>query len=269
MRQRLVVGSSDGSAAPLKEIVNGLPSVQAVARPAASRWSTPHRRMLRVPTRSMSSATPTNGMRRRCVARVQLRAPPSAAAPPHRPRMHTLETAGPQSSIAPRLAFTGLVALAEAAHLAWEQAHGGIVSHHLLNDATLPALWNGWGLIVLPAIAWVASRRAFPAGAPRWMPRRAFLLRMGGALLAGVALSVAFAAGREHAAGALLLGIALASLAVRAYRVEYLLGFALGMAFVFGGLLPVLVGGAIALVSAAAWFGLWPLLRRAVAAVRG
>lgn len=169
---------------------------------------------------------------------------------------------------APRLAFTALVALAEAAHLAWEHAHGGIVSHHLLNDASLPALWNGWGLVLLPAMAWIASRRAFRASRARWIPDRGFLLHLGGGLLAGAALAAAFAFGGEEVAGVVFPGVVLAALVVRAYRIEYLLGFALGMAFTFGGVLPVLIGGCIALVSAVAWFGLWPLLGRVVAAVR-
>lgn len=169
---------------------------------------------------------------------------------------------------APRIAFTALVALFEAAHLGWEQAHGGIVSHHLLNDPTMPALWNGWGLLLLPALAWIASAHAFPSATRPWAPERRFLLRLGAGLLAGTALSVAFSTGNEDAAGAVFLAVALAGLAVRAYRAEALLGFALGMAITFGGILPLLIGGVLAAVSAIAWFAAWPLLGRAVAALR-
>lgn len=69
-------------------------------------------------------------------------------------------------------------------------------------------------------------------------------------------------AGREDIAGLLFPAIALSGLVLRVYRAEVLLGFVLGMAFTFGALLPVLIGGAIALVSAAAWFGPWALLAR-------
>lgn len=182
--------------------------------------------------------------------------------------MHDTARPDTRAPTAPRLAFTALVALAEAVHLGWEHAHGGIVSHHLLNDASLPALWNGWGLVLLPAMAWMASRHAFRASGTRWIPERGFLLHLVGGLLAGLALAVAFSVGGEKAAGIVFPAIVLAALVVRAYRIEYLLGFALGMAFTFGGLLPVLIGGCIALVSIAAWFGLWPLLRRVAVAVR-
>lgn len=29
-------------------------------------------------------------------------------------------------------------------HLGWEYSHGGIQRHHLLNDASLPAISNAW-----------------------------------------------------------------------------------------------------------------------------
>lgn len=178
--------------------------------------------------------------------------------------MHTLATQrhGSQAPLSARLGLVALVALAEAAHLGWEATHGGIVSHHLLNDPRMPALWNGWGLLVLPAIAWFASARLLEPSARGWRPDRRALLRLACALLAGLALSFAFATGREDAAGAVFLGVALSALVVRAYRGEYLLGFVLGMAFTFGALLPTLIGGVIAAASAAVWFGLWRPLAR-------
>lgn len=167
-----------------------------------------------------------------------------------------------QAPVAGRVAVTGVVALAEAGHLAWEWAHGGIQSHHLLNDPTLPTLWNGWGLLVLPLLGWIASARLVRASGRSWRLHAPALLRLGGALAAGLALSIAFATGREDIAGLLFPAIALSGLVLRVYRAEVLLGFVLGMAFTFGALLPVLIGGAIALVSAAAWFGPWALLAR-------
>ncbi|GAB6194812.1 hypothetical protein [Lysobacter xanthus] len=176
-----------------------------------------------------------------------------------------MDTTAARGATQARLAFTGAVAVLEAAHLGWEQAHGGIVSHHLLQDPAMPALWNGWGLLVVPALAWIASRRVFPATD---RPDPAALRRLLAALFAGLALSIAFANGREDIAGVLFPAIVLSGVALRAYRIEYLLGFVLGMAYTFGGLLPVLIGGVIALASAAVWLGLWPLFGRGLALVR-
>lgn len=167
-----------------------------------------------------------------------------------------------------RLALTGGVALAEAGHLAWEWTHGGIVSHHLLADPTLPALWNGWGLLVVPALAWVASARLVRPEGHRWRLHAPAVRRLLGALLGGLALSVAFATGRADMASGIFAAIGLSSLVLRVYRSEYLLGFVLGMACTFGGLLPTVIGGAIALLSAGVWFGPWRLARAALQRAR-
>lgn len=167
-----------------------------------------------------------------------------------------------------RIAFTALVALAEAAHLGWEQLHGGIVSHHLLNDPTMPAIWNGWGLAVLPVLAWIASGHAFRRAGDAWRVHGPFVLRLLCALLAGLALSAAFSIGREDLAGFVLIGLLGSALLVRVYRLEYLLGFVLGMAFTFGAMLPTLIGGCIALVSMVAWRAAWPVLGRVLAKTR-
>ncbi|GGZ63930.1 hypothetical protein GCM10008101_16870 [Lysobacter xinjiangensis] len=166
--------------------------------------------------------------------------------------------------IAGRLAVTAVVAIAEAAHLAWEATHGGIVSHHMLGDPSMPAMWNGWGLLVLPAIAWFASARLVHSSGGSWRLQPAALLRLAAAMCAGIAMSAAFAAGRSDIAGYVLLGIALSGLFVRVYRIEYLLGFALGMAYTFGALIPTIIGAAIALASAAIWFGPWRMVRYVV-----
>lgn len=152
--------------------------------------------------------------------------------------------------------------MAEAAHLTWEHLNGGIVSHNLLNDPTLPALWNGWGLAVLPALAWIASRHAFDRSAHGWRMHRPLALRLLCAMSAGIALAASFWAGLEDAPAVILVAVAVSGLFVRAYRPEYLLGFAMGMAITFGGLLPVLIGGVIGLLSATAWFAVYPLLGR-------
>lgn len=178
--------------------------------------------------------------------------------------MHSLvqDRAHVPTPIVWRIAITAVVAVAEAAHLAWEAAHGGIVSHHLLGDPSMPALWNGWGLLVLPTIAWIASARLVRRSGRGWRLHSGTLLRLAGAIAGGIALSMAFTAGRSDLAGYVLLALAVSGVALRAYRVEYLLGFVLGMAWTFGALIPTIIGGAIAVASAMVWFGLWRAVRR-------
>lgn len=164
------------------------------------------------------------------------------------------------------------VLLAELAHLAWEHAHGGIVSHHLLARPDLPAVWNGWGLVVLPALAWFVTGRVARRIARHIDRRRAVRvawLGFGVAAAAGAALSVAFVSGVEDAAFAVLVSALVLGLLLPAYRAACLLGFVLAMTFTFGAVLPLLIGGIVATVSAIAHLVLYALARHVWRRTRG
>ncbi|MDR6992729.1 hypothetical protein [Luteimonas sp. 3794] len=155
--------------------------------------------------------------------------------------------------------------LAEAAHLVWEHLHGGIVSHHRLARPDLPAVWNGWGLVLLPLMAWWVSGRVTRRIARRADRRgavRGAWTGCGIAAALGVALSIAFVSGQDDAATAVLLAAFGLGLLMPAYRAECLLGFVLGMTFVFGAVLPLLIGGIVAMLSAFARLGVYALARR-------
>lgn len=161
------------------------------------------------------------------------------------------------------LLLPALALLAEALHLGWEALHGGIVSHHLLQRADLPALSNAWGLLVLPALAaWAATclPRA-PATTRDWIrPALGFALP----LLLGAALSLAFQLQLQALTEALFLGLLLLALLLPAHRAESLFGFVLGMSWTFGAVLPTLIGGLLAVLS----WTLRGIARRAWHAVR-
>ncbi|KQV86933.1 hypothetical protein [Pelomonas sp. Root1237] len=145
----------------------------------------------------------------------------------------------------PRLALAALAGLAEILHLGWEALHGGIVSHHLLQRPDLPGLSNAWGLLLLPALAaWAAGR----------LPRRPATMQEGAPialgfalpLLTGAALSLAFSLQLQALTEAIFFGMLLLAVLLPAHRPESLFGFALGMSWTFGAVLPTLVGGIIA-----------------------
>ena len=150
-----------------------------------------------------------------------------------------------------RWLITALVALAELGHLAWQVFHGGIERHHLLNQAELPAISNAWGAVLLPLLAWFLAgrllRRATTTRAAKTLAAAAC-----GALVAGIALSLAFVSGDADAPAYVLLGVILVGLVLPIYRSEYVLGFVLGMSITFGPILPALVATVIAAVSAVA-----------------
>jgi len=153
--------------------------------------------------------------------------------------------------------FTALVVIAVLAHLGWEYFNGGIASHHLLNRADLPAISNGWGLLLLPVLTWflvgrVHRRVALASGrqaAANTLPA-SVVVGFAASLLFGVALSVAFTNGYDQVAAVLFGSMLLLAVGLPVYRAECLLGFVLGMTFTFGGVLPTLIGSILAAVSA-------------------
>ena len=177
-----------------------------------------------------------------------------------------------------RIYLTVAVLLAEIGHLAWEHFHGGIASHHFLNRADMPAVSNGWGLLLLPAISWflggialrrsIATAAAATINAPGGQAEAAGLARgvfvgFFAELLFGASLAATFSLGYQDVTSILFFGMLLLALVFRVYRAECVLGFVLGMTFTFGAILPALVASVTAVISVVAHRGLYPLVRRA------
>ena len=145
-----------------------------------------------------------------------------------------------------------IVTILVCAQLLWEHFNGGIVSHHLLNDPDLPAISNGWGLVILPLLAWVAAIRirkrsdvqAHKGGIPK-----SVLAGFFGMLLASLLQSIAFQTGYESITMYLALGVVVTGLILPIYRAECILGYVLGSAFTFGAVIPILGISVIATIS--------------------
>ncbi|HEY1975644.1 MAG TPA: hypothetical protein VGG89_03795 [Candidatus Baltobacteraceae bacterium] len=148
-----------------------------------------------------------------------------------------------------------------SAYLAWQATHGGVVSHHLLDQRDLPAFSNWWGLAIIPLTgglaAWSVRRRAAvkPDALSSAMAAAFF------ALLAGVILSVAFMVDEGGSAPLFVLLAVLASGCIwPTYRGEYVFGFVVGMSFTFGLVLPAIIALLAAAISAALYFLVRPAL---------
>jgi len=157
--------------------------------------------------------------------------------------------------------------LVEIAHLAWEQLHGGILTHHFLRSDVLPGFSNAWGLLLLPALAaWAGARieRRLAAGT------RAASVIAGGltALLWGLAISLSFVAGLQELTSSLFFGMLVGGLLLPAFRAECWLGLVLGMSFTFGAVIPTTLGGVVAGLSAIIHLGIWPAMVRVWVAFR-
>lgn len=158
------------------------------------------------------------------------------------------------SALQSRSLLAAAALLLEACHLGWEHTHGGVPAHHLLNDPGMPAISNWWGLLVVPLLVWflVGRIRRRAATLEQAGGRERFQTltraRFGIALLWGASLALAFTL--DHpAVNYIFFGAFAAALVLPAWRAEYVLGFALGMTFTFGAVLPVLVSSLIAACS--------------------
>ncbi|MFC5513751.1 hypothetical protein ACFPOU_21855 [Massilia jejuensis] len=144
------------------------------------------------------------------------------------------------------IAITAVMALL----LGWQHLDGGVPAHHLLADPALPALSNWWGLLTLPALAWILlgrierRRRAAPTAA------HGDFAAFTGALVFGAILSLLFTAGQHGATDTMLLVLAVLAVFYPVYRAASVLGFVIGMTWTFGAVLPMIAGG---LFAAAGW----------------
>lgn len=153
----------------------------------------------------------------------------------------------------PRITLAAIALVAELLHLAWEYFHGGVVAHHLLNRADMPAISNWWGIVLVPVLTWflvgrIARRLAGQEGGAMRVPPTVWA-GFAGALAYGALLALSFKL-KFGDTGIIFLGIFALSLIIPTYRAEYVLGFVLGMAFVFGAILPTIVASVVATIAA-------------------
>jgi len=168
-----------------------------------------------------------------------------------------------------RLSLTGLAMLGELAHVTWEHFNGGVISHHLLHRSDMPAISNGWGLLLVPALTWFLAGRiqrrialhSGEEGAAAKLPV-AVVTGFVGSLLFGILLAVSFTMHYESIVSYLFQAMLLLAVLLPVYRAECVLGFVLGMTFTFGAVLPTVVASAIGAGSAVLHLLLFPSLAR-------
>jgi len=161
-----------------------------------------------------------------------------------------------------------LTTLFVIAHLAWEYMHGGVKSHHLFARSDMPAISNWWGLIILPMLGWLASWLVKLRAAKEPKTLQKALAGSLGALLIGITLSISFQTGHEQIASYIFFAALLSGIIFPVYRAEYVFGFVLGMAFVFGAVLPALFASIGVIISAISHFLIRPAFTWGVRAFR-
>ena len=140
-----------------------------------------------------------------------------------------------------RLVLTVFALIFELAHLAWEHFNGGVLAHHLLNRADMPAISNWWGVLVIPALTWFLTGRIQRRVSKRGVVLAGFL----SALAYGAMLALAFKL-NHPALPYVFMALFAISVIVPTYRAEYVLGFVLAMTLTFGAVLPTIIALVIA-----------------------
>lgn len=151
-----------------------------------------------------------------------------------------------------RILFTAIVTLLIWMHLAWDYFHDGVPTHYLLHRQDLPGISNWWGGIAIPLLTWFLLYRIKKRhyhkdanGDPKSINK--VLYGFIGALLFGILVSFFFTIGSE-VPGYMMIGLFILSFFIPLYRAEHILGFVLGMAYTFGGILPIIFGGIFSLI---------------------
>lgn len=149
-----------------------------------------------------------------------------------------------------RVMATAVVAIAEWAFLAWQHVHGGVPSHHFLDRADMPTISNWWGGLVLPCMTcFLLARVQRRIASQVETATRDAVIGLVTALGFGVLLSVFFMRGDDQVTSVMFASLFVIALVVPIYRAECLLGFVLGMAYTFGGVLPSIIGSIVALIA--------------------
>ena len=145
-----------------------------------------------------------------------------------------------------------------------EYLNGGVVTHYPLADANNPGISNWWGLLTFPLLTWVMlvvvqkrkpkTNDTEPTGDTIVLQRNYFI----GGLAFGLLMGVLWELGQQEILQYLILLPWLIAPFLRIYLPETTLGFVLGMAYTFGGVLPIV----FALVIQTAGFFVYLLLNR-------
>lgn len=166
-----------------------------------------------------------------------------------------------------RVYFTSIIAISIWALLIWNHYHGGVPSHHILNDKNLPEISNWWGALLLPLLSWILFYRIKKRAVENIDNESKesdsqinIIYGFIGALFSGILLSVFFTLGYANFPAYVLLLILMSGLFFPIYRAEYILGFVLGMTFTFGAVLPTVIAFILALIGAFLYLCIRPLI---------
>ncbi|MFD0860917.1 hypothetical protein ACFQ1M_01745 [Sungkyunkwania multivorans] len=140
----------------------------------------------------------------------------------------------------------------------WEHLNGGVITHHLLADDNMPGISNWWGLITIPSLSWILLSIIQKRIRKESLPTEGFdekalvkeaMYRFIGGLLFGITAAAFWELNLEYILQYFIYLPVVLALFISVHKPEYYLGFVLGMAFTFGGILPIAFGLVLLLLS--------------------
>jgi hypothetical protein len=155
------------------------------------------------------------------------------------------ETAQKQNRLYTKVLITGIVTVFVFSLLIWEHFHGGVASHHILQQQNLPAISNWWNGLILPTLTWfligrtekrigIHASRGQQTNKLQSQALRLFITGLG----LGVLIATLFTNGYNAFLDNVPYIILVLSLIIPIYHAEFILGFILGMTYTFGAVLP-------------------------------
>ena len=147
--------------------------------------------------------------------------------------------------------------------LIWQHFHGGVPSHHILQQEDLPEISNWWGALLLPVLTWILwgriEKRLNKQGSSTQLANQNTkiigLLLLG--LILGLSIAVSFTYDYNFFLDNVLYVFLVLGFFLPLYYAEFILGFILGMTYTFGAVLPTV----FILIIAGFGFLLYRLLR--------
>ncbi|WP_426063012.1 hypothetical protein [Flavobacterium sp. DSP2-3-1] len=151
------------------------------------------------------------------------------------------------------LYFTTIITVAIWSLLIWDHFHGGVPSHHMLQNEDLPEFSNWLGGILIPLLTWflfyrVQKRIGNDLTVFKFSVNilYAFIAALSFSLL----LSVFFTLKYSEIPFYMIVSLLVLALFLPIYEAEYFLGFVIGMTFTFGGVLSIGIISILSLIGA-------------------
>jgi hypothetical protein len=144
-----------------------------------------------------------------------------------------------------RLIITIFISILIFGLLLWTYFHGGVPSHHILDQKDLPAISNWWSGILLPILTWILLGKMKSRSEKQTRQDSQYRLEMMSilglfsiGLVFGIILSVSFIYNYKLFLDNVLYILLILSFIAPIFFSEFILGFVLGMTYTFGAILP-------------------------------